>query len=68
MEKQTFIEVLKANKTAIFKKALIIGGTVAGLAIVMLGVQKMTGGDEDGDMDADEEQENEEVPDANTEA
>jgi hypothetical protein len=68
MEKQTFIEVLKANKTAIFKKALIIGGTVAGLAIVMLGVSKITSDDEDGDTDADEEQENDDVPDADTEA
>jgi hypothetical protein len=33
--KNSIIEVIKANKKAILKKALIVGGTIAGLAIVM---------------------------------
>jgi hypothetical protein len=33
--KNSIIEVIKANKKAILKKALIVGGTIAGLVIVM---------------------------------
>lgn len=33
--KNSIIEVIKTNKKAILKRALIIGGTIAGLAIVM---------------------------------
>lgn len=32
--KNSIIEVIKVNKKAIMKKALIIGGTVIGLAVV----------------------------------
>lgn len=33
--KNSIIEVIKMNKKAILTRALIIGGTIAGLAIVM---------------------------------
>lgn len=54
----TIIEVIKSNKKAIIKKALIIGGTILGLAIVMRVVN--TKGDtlEDADL---EDQTTEEV-------
>lgn len=54
----TVIEVIKSNKKAIIKKALIIGGTILGLAIVMRVVN--TKGDtlEDADL---EDQTTEEV-------
>lgn len=37
---KNIIEVIKANKKSIVKKALIVGGTVAGLALVAVTVKK----------------------------
>lgn len=34
-----FLEVIKTNKKAIVKKSLIVGGTLAGLALVMQAVK-----------------------------
>jgi len=45
--KKNIIEVIKENRKAIVKKALIIGGTVGGLAIVALAVAKTKGASED---------------------
>jgi hypothetical protein len=65
MEKQTLIEVIKANKKTIIKRALIIGGTIAGLALVMHGVQKVSTEDE---VDSDAEDTCDEAESSDVEA
>lgn len=55
MEKENIVEVVKANKGKVIKKALIIGGTIAGLVIVLLAASKR-GADEDDEPEDAEEQ------------
>ncbi len=55
MEKENIVEAVKANKGKVIKKALIIGGTIAGLAIVLLTASKMKADEDDLPMDAEEQ-------------
>lgn len=55
MEKENIVEVVKANKGKVIKKALIIGGTIAGLAIVLLAASKRGSDEDDLPMDAEEQ-------------
>jgi hypothetical protein len=52
----TILEVIKTNKKAIIKKALIVGGTIAGLAVVTQVVKKTKGASEDEDFEKFEEE------------
>ena len=58
MEKENIVEVVKANKGKVIKKALIIGGTIAGLAIVLLTAAKI-GNNEETEPEESDDQPNE---------
>lgn len=57
MDKKTLIEVLKANKGVIARRALIAVGAAAGLALVAFGIKKINEDDCDGEYEGNDDYE-----------